>query len=274
MPVSVDITKLILAEEEISNYAKEVENQRDTLEELNATKDRFFAIIAHDLKNPFGALHSIIDTLHVGYSNFDDEEKVFYIEHIKTIANRIYNLLDNLLLWATSQTGRISFQPEVFDVSKLIKENINLALPRALKKRIQFFEIVEEGLAILADKNMINTVLRNLTSNALKYSYHGGKVKIKAISLKTDDDKCYVKISVRDNGVGIDKETIEKLFRIDQNPSTKGTDDEKGSGLGLVLCKDFVETNGGKIWVESQVDEGSTFTFTIPQVKKGNGKVV
>ena len=100
------------------------------------------------------------------------------------------------------------------------------------------------------------------------------QLKIKAISLKTDNDKCYVKISVRDNGVGIEKETIEKLFCIDQNPSTKGTDDEKGSGLGLVLCKDFVETNGGKIWVESQVDEGSTFTFTIPQVKKGNGKLV
>lgn len=272
--IDSDITKLILAEEEISTYAKKVENQRDTLEELNATKDRFFAIIAHDLKNPFGALYSIIDTLHEGYSNFEDEEKVFYIEHIKTIANRIYNLLDNLLLWATSQTGRISFQPEVFDVSELIKENINLSLPRALKKRIQFSEIVEEGLAVLADKNMINTVLRNLTSNALKYSYPGGKVQIKAKSVKTDDDKCWVQISVVDNGVGIDRETLEKLFRIDQNPSTKGTDDEKGSGLGLLLCKDFVEKNDGTIQVSSQVDEGSNFTFTIPQVKEEYGKVV
>jgi PAS domain S-box-containing protein len=268
--IDSDISRLIQAEEEISNYAKKVENQRDTLEELNATKDRFFAIIAHDLKNPFGALHSMIDTIHEGYSNFDDEERVFYLEHIRSIVNRIYNLLDNLLLWATSQTGRISFQQEEVDVRELVKENIRLAMPAAKNKEVILEEKVMGELSILADRNMISTVLRNLISNAIKYSSAGKKVVIKAYAVSQGDNNNFVEISVRDNGVGIDNKTIDNLFRIDKNPSTRGTADEIGSGLGLILCKEFVMKNGGKIWVESQLDKGSVFSFTLMQFQKNN----
>ncbi len=261
--IDSDITKIIEAEEEISNYAKKVENQRDTLEELNATKDRFFDIIAHDLKNPFGALHSMIETLNEGFSNFDDDEKLFYIEHLQAIANRIYNLLDNLLLWATSQTGRIIFEQEVFDLDELVKENLKLARPGAEKKKIKLLDEVHEKSKVFADKNMINTVLRNLISNAIKYSNLGGTVKIISAVTPAVNGKKYIEISVVDEGVGIEKPILDKLFRIDKNPSTRGTADEKGSGLGLILCKEFVEKNGGRIWVESQPGEGSVFKFTV-----------
>lgn len=265
--IDSDITKLKLAEQEISNYARKVESQRDTLEELNATKDRFFAIIAHDLKNPFGALHSMIDSINEGYAGFDDEERQFYLEHIKSIAQRIYNLLDNLLLWATSQTGRINFQQEAFDVKDLVRENIRLAMPGAKKKSIQLVEQVQEGISVFADRNMISTVLRNLISNAIKYSNPGNEVVIRASTTDSAQKNHFVEISVKDHGVGIGSETLNKLFRIDKNPSTKGTEDEIGSGLGLILCKDFVTKNGGKIWVESKIDKGSVFSFTVLQFK-------
>ncbi len=263
--IDSDITKLKQAEEEISNYAKKVEKQRDALEELNATKDRFFAIIAHDLKNPFAALHSMIDTIHRDYASFDEQERIFYMEHIRSIAHRIYNLLDNLLLWATSQTGRISFKKEIFEISELVSENVRLAMPAAEKKRIHLTEKVGEGLQVVADRNMISTVLRNLISNAIKYSHHESKVEIEALAKNGNGQEKFIEVSVSDQGIGINNDMLENLFRIDKNPSTRGTDDEKGSGLGLILCKDFVLKNGGRIWVESEEEQGSVFRFTVRQ---------
>lgn len=261
--IDSDITKLILAEEEINEYAKKLKSQRDTLQSLNATKDRFFAIIAHDLKNPFGALHSMIDTLREGYANFEDDERMFYIEHLQTIANRIYNLLDNLLLWANAQRGRVKFEKQVIAIHELVSENIRLASPSAERKMIRFEEHVSEDIKILADFNMINTVVRNLITNALKYSNPGGNIKVSAEIIDPEKNGKYVMVTVRDNGVGIDGDTLDKLFRIDQNPSTRGTADEKGSGLGLILCREFVEQNGGEISVVSKVNIGSEFRFTV-----------
>ena len=268
--IDSDITRLKLAEEEISSYAKEVEKQRDTLEELNATKDRFFAIIAHDLKNPFGALHSMIDTIYREYSTFSDEERLVFMEHIQSIANRIYNLLDNLLLWATSQTGRIGFRREVFEIKELVSENVRLAMPAAEKKRVQLADNVGEGLRVVADRNMISTVLRNLISNAIKYSNPGSNVVIEALAANGNKRENFIEVSVRDHGVGIGRDTLDNLFRIDKNPSTRGTDDEKGSGLGLILCKDFVMKNGGRIWVESEPRQGSVFRFTVLQHREAD----
>ena len=265
--IDSDITKVIEAEEEISNYAKKLESQRDKLKALNATKDRFFAIIAHDLKNPFGALHSMIETLNESFREIEEDEKVLYIQHIQTITNRIYNLLDNLLLWATAQTGRITFKPEAFELSDLIQDNIRLAKLNAEKKDILIASDIAADLVVKADKNMISTVLRNLISNALKYSNPGGTVNVVASPNGESRGKKFIRVNIVDDGVGIDPDIKEKLFLIDQNPSTLGTADEKGTGLGLIICKEFVEKNGGKIGVDSQVGKGSAFWFTVPATK-------
>ncbi len=238
---------------------KKVSDQNTELNELNATKDKFFSIISHDLKGPLNSLSSFSNLL-INYTESlsPEEIKALATDLDKSIKN-LFSLLENLLEWSRSQTGKIEFQPENFDLAELLEENKTLLEVQAGNKNIQLTNTNQEPIEIHANKNSINTVIRNLISNSIKFTPEGG-----SITLSSTIKPGSVQVSVKDTGVGMSKEVIEKLFRIDTKHSTKGTAEEKGTGLGLILCKDFVEKNGGTIWVESELEKGSTFSFSLP----------
>jgi len=231
------------------------------LNELNASKDKFFSIIAHDLKNPFNNIIGFSEILKEEINSGDLVKGNEYTEMINSSATQTYRLLENLLEWANSQTGKIVFNPSPVNLSEILKEEFEVLNNMAIRKKIVLKSFVPENLMIMADSNMVKTVLRNLISNAIKFTYKNGSVEVNAIT-----DSKNAEISVSDNGTGMTKETTAKLFRIDANLSTQGTENEKGTGLGLILCKEFVEKNGGKIWVESESGKGSTFKFILPLV--------
>ncbi|WP_373278107.1 sensor histidine kinase [Prolixibacter bellariivorans] len=229
------------------------------LSELNATKDRFFSIIAHDLKSPFNSIFGFSELL-VEQMNRKDYQGV---EKFAAIINRsskqAMDLLTNLLEWARAQTGKIEFNPEYIELVTLINEVAELFNDSAQQKAITIIKDLPHNLPVFADKYMIGTVLRNLISNGIKFTHPGGKIRVSA---KQNENQ--VTVSVSDNGVGIEKETIDKLFRIEYSYSTTGTASESGTGLGLLLCKEFIEMHGGKIWVESEPEKGSVFLLTLP----------
>ncbi|MBA4408585.1 MAG: two-component regulator propeller domain-containing protein [Bacteroidota bacterium] len=229
------------------------------LYELNASKDKFFSIIAHDLKNPFNTIIGFSEMLKEDIRTIDLETIEEFAGMINTSAVQTLSLLENLLEWANSQTGKILFKPIPINLSGLLNEEFGILNDMAKGKNIELKNSITEDLTILADKNMLKTILRNLTSNAIKFTYKNGKVEVKAFI-----DNNHVEISVSDSGIGMTKETMAKLFRIDANLSTSGTENEKGTGLGLILCKEFVEKHQGKIWVETEVGKGSQFKFTLP----------
>ncbi len=248
----VDITERIQAEEEI-------QFKNEQLLKLNAEKDKFFSIIAHDLKSPFSSIMGFSEILikQVMEKNYQSVER--YSSIIHQSSQRAMDLLTNLMEWSRSQTGRMEFNPEYFEMVKLINEVTLLFADAASQKSITITEVLPPNAPVFADKYMMSTVLRNLISNAIKFTYKGGEI---VVSIEKKQGESIV--SVRDNGVGIPKNRIEKLFRIDENISTLGTEKEKGTGLGVVLCKEFVEKHGGQIWVESEEGKGSVFYFTIP----------
>ncbi|OQX74700.1 MAG: hypothetical protein B6D64_12575 [Bacteroidetes bacterium 4484_276] len=229
------------------------------LKELNATKDKFFSIVAHDLKNPFTSLLSISELLSESYDDLDEEDKITGIKSFHRSAKRIYVLLENLLMWSRSQTNRIKYLPSEFDMYQLANENIQLFSLHAEKKELVLAFISDKSLIVFADREMINTMLRNFLHNAIKYSEAGGEVV-----LELKQEKGRIKVIVKDAGVGMDTEKVENLFNLASKWTTPGTDGEKGTGLGLVVCKEFIERHGGKIHVESEPGKGSVFSFSLP----------
>lgn len=232
------------------------------LKELNATKDKFFNIVAHDLKNPFTSLLGSSELL---FENID-KMNTDTIKDLATILNDSakggYAILQNLLDWSRSQTGMLQINPEKINLKVLIDENIaNLQLPASNKSITLSSELIKDVI-LVSDKNMINTILRNLLNNAIKFTPRGG-----AIAVITKSGPFEVLITVRDSGIGIPQEKIPDLFRIDSKHSDPGTDKEQGTGIGLKLCKEFTEKLGGRIWVESTVNKGSEFKFAIPANK-------
>ena len=244
--------------------ARLLEDKNRQLAVLNATKDKFFSIIAHDLKNPFGTLVQVSEQLREQYHKLNDEQKLRIIGLINSSALLTHDLLANLLQWSVLQTGDIKIEPEVSDLSVLVDECADLLKLNAEKKEIVIVSEVPAGTAIYADRNMMATVIRNLLSNAIKYMDKPGEVKV-AAEERVDE----VMVSVSDQGAGISREDVEKLFRIDVNTHQIGRSREKGTGLGLILCREFVEKNGGRIWVESEPGKGSTFIFTVPKPGRG-----
>ena len=238
---------------------KSVELKTSELRELNVSKDKFFSIIAHDLKNPFSSIIGISEILKEEIRSGDTVTLENYAGMLNTSAVQTYRLLENLLEWANSQRGKISFIPEQINLSQLFNEEFTVLNEMATAKNIELKSFFADDLTIPADKNMLKTILRNLISNAIKFTNKNGKVEVNAV---VDDRN--VEISVSDDGTGMTKETMAKLFRLDANLSTRGTENEKGTGLGLFLCKEFVEKHGGKISVESESGKGSIFRFTIP----------
>jgi signal transduction histidine kinase/ligand-binding sensor domain-containing protein len=252
---------------EIARQKEEIESQRDSLQELNATRDRLFRIIAHDLKNPMTALMSITQSLTMGYHELEDTDREEAIGQVDKAAGDLLRLLDNLLQWTTSQTGGMPFKPERFDLSLAANESYSLAEPLARKKNISLDCSIPQGSWVKADRNMISSVFRNLLSNAIKFTPIGGKVTIELKHFsKEDAPDCY-EVSVSDSGIGIPKDRLGKLFRMDNTLTTKGTANESGTGLGLLLCYDFVMRNHGTLRAESETGKGSRFIFTLPAIK-------
>jgi len=257
------ITKPFRGEELLSRVETHLELKfsREALKELNATKDKFFSIIAHDLRDPLQFLLLSADSLYNDYDSYDETRRKDYLHRFHRNSQQLSALLENLLLWARSQSGNIDIKPGEIDIGALAAESINLLKGNAQQKNIALSSQIAPGIFAYADKDMIRTVLRNLISNAVKFTPHGGEVKVNA-SISTRGD-C-LEISVTDTGVGINEQDITGLFRIDVKKSTRGTDKEKGTGLGLILCKEFVGKNNGSISVTSSPNKGSCFTFTLP----------
>lgn len=229
------------------------------LAQMNAGKDKFFSIIAHDLKTPFFSILGFSELLveQVHERNFEGVES--YAEGIQLSAKRTFELLNNLLDWSYTQTGRMKYAPENLDVAELIYELRRLMESSARQKGIILHCDIPHKFTVLADKNMMSSVLRNLISNGIKFTHPGGGVKISACRIPEG-----VKISVTDNGIGIPKPALNKLFQIESSFSTQGTYKEQGTGLGLLLCREFVDKHSGRIGAESEEGKGSTFWFTIP----------
>jgi signal transduction histidine kinase len=238
---------------------KQLKDSEKMLKEANITKDKFFSIIAHDLKNPLQTLLLSSDLLvrfRHKFTQVELEEKLFFI---RKTSKQISSLLDSLLQWARTQTGKIEYNPKKLDLNLILLENVNLMSSSAFKKNISIISEIKENTVAYADENMVKTILRNLMSNAIKFTPQNGYVTI-----SSREKNGFVEISVIDTGIGISQEDLPKLFRIDVHHTTIGTSNEKGTGLGLILCKEFVEKNGGTITVKSTIDEGSTFTFQLP----------
>ena len=234
----------------------------ESLKKLNATKDKFFSIIAHDLRNPLGNFVSVLSYLYEFYNVLSEEEKIEYISNTKDSASGILSLLENLLEWSRSQRGMITINPNEFCIRMIANNTISILKLSADEKNIRLENNIPEPTMINTDANLVSTIIRNLTSNAIKFTPIGGSIEL-GIKMTKDPN---LTVFVKDSGVGMSKETIDKLFRIDESITTKGTSGEKGTGLGLILCKEFVEKLGGNIWVESELGKGTTFYFTLPNL--------
>ncbi len=232
------------------------------LKEANNTKDKFFSIISHDLKNPFNYLLATTDLLNKNFKNFNNEQIKSQIDNLHDSARQVYNLLENLLGWAGSQRGTFHNIPTDIDFYEIALNNILLFKSNAAKKSISLKFDVAQNTYIYTDYNLINTVVRNLISNAIKFTNFGGIVELNVKEI----DNC-LEISVKDNGIGISQDRINKLFKINENISTKGTANENGTGLGLVLVNEFIEKMGGKLNIKSEPNYGTEFTFTVPLSK-------
>lgn len=248
----------INARKEIELSLKENEIR---LHELIATKDKFLSIIAHDLRNPFNTIVGFSELLLGKLKSKEYADSEEYARNILTSSCNTLNLLTNLLEWAKSQTNKIALNPEYFDISLLIDEIVKFSIESANHKQISIAKIMPADTMVLADRRMIGTIIRNLLSNAIKYTDISGKIIIYVKNISKG-----ITVEIKDNGVGIGMEKMNKLFRIDQSTSTRGTRNEKGTGLGLILCKEFIDKHGGKIQVKSEVGTGSIFSFTIPSL--------
>ncbi len=243
----------MLNQEKLKKYSEE-------LEVLNATKDKFFSILAHDLKSPFNAFIGITDILAEDIDILDREQIKSFVLDISRSAHSQFKLLENLLAWAQVQRGLMKFESIELEIHSVINDVFLLYLDNASEKGLKLTNETQPGRTIKADHNMLYLLLRNLVYNAIKFTKPGGEIKVGEYA--TDG---FYEIYVADNGVGISPASISKLFKIESQNTTLGTAHEKGTGLGLVLCKDMVEKNGGSIRVTSELGVGTTFYFTIPQ---------
>jgi signal transduction histidine kinase len=248
---------------ELSDLNKKISEQNEELSNLNQTKDKFFSIIAHDLKNPIAALRNLTEIIVDEYESLEDREKLDFIKEIKNTSSNLFELLEDLLVWSRSQSGKIDFNPVKIDLCYITKSNIDLMRMSARRKNIELIAKGECPCFATIDVNMITTVIRNLISNSIKFTNKDGKI---IISHSEDESNIY--ISIKDNGVGMEDSTRKYLFRIDSNISTIGTDNERGTGLGLIVSKEFVEKHGGTINVESELGIGSNFIVTLPKSKE------
>ena len=259
-------TKLEERQQLIEEQSDKLKAQRDELHEVNSAKDKLFSIVAHDLKNPFSVLLGFIELIQESYDSFAEEERKEMIGIIGESAGHVYNLLNNLLNWSISQRGVIQFNPKITNIVDLVNDNITLLTDQAAKKSINIeFKPSHEDINLLIDTNILNVVIRNLLTNAVKYTDKNGTIRLNCVVKGKN-----VVLSIKDNGIGISEENVNKLFRNDIHFSTRGTKNETGTGLGLIVCKEFIEKHQGKIWLESEENEGTTFFISIPVNRSGD----
>lgn len=249
----------------IYKKARRTKILNEELNESNLIKDRFFHIIAHDLKNPFTSLLGFSEILEEDFDELSDEDKLRLIKEIRVVIRSNYKLLENLLYWANMQRKNVTLNSVNINLMVIIREIESLFLISLRNKKLKVVLDVEDSIAVYADKEMLSTTLRNLLSNAIKFSNKEGEIKISALA-----DKNLITVIVEDEGAGIAPDKISKLFQLDKIMTSEGTDGEKGTGLGLILCKEFVEKNGGKIWAENKEGTGIKFCFTLPLAKVNN----
>ncbi|RXP57093.1 sensor histidine kinase [Lutibacter sp. HS1-25] len=254
--------KLIKEKYLLQQTLNELNIANSKLNELNATKDKFFSIIAHDLKSPFNSILGFSELLSSNISKYSPEMIEKFSMNIFKSAQSTFELLENLLTWSNLQKGKIEPVFNTINLNKTIETVVELCRPFANSKNISIEINVEKPISVVADIQMLNTIIRNLITNSIKFTHPLGLVKIETKILENE-----VLITVLDTGIGIEKLKLNNLFSIGCELSVRGTNNEKGTGLGLILCKDFVEIQGGKIWVESELGKGSSFIFTLPIVK-------
>lgn len=242
---------------------KELRKTRATLEKESNDKDRFFSIIAHDLRSPFNSVLGLSEYLSESMEEMSKEEIIKFNEMIYTSSKSLYNLLENLLDWSKNQIGKLEYNPQKYDLYNVAESELNMLRFIASNKKINIISNIKKETFCYIDNDMISTVFRNLINNAVKFTKEGGRIELKQYE---DDKKVYV--TIKDNGIGISKENLEKLFDVGRHYSSQGTAGEKGSGLGLPICKEFVEKNSGTINVKSKVGVGTEFTFSVPKYKK------
>jgi len=247
---------------ELQHVKNKISEQNKKLLELNATKDKFFSILAHDLKNPFNTIIGFSELLLQNFDEISTKEQKEYIGYIQKSGKETFKLLENLLLWARSQKGILEYKPKKENLNNIVKEIINLSQVTATAKNINLLNNTPEEIFVKADKEMLLTIIRNLISNAIKYTPKGGTIIISANTNKNAD---FIEICVQDNGIGISAEKQSQLFKMTEGISTEGTEKEKGTGLGLILCKEFVDKHNGDIWVENNVDKGTSVKFLMPK---------
>jgi len=246
----------------VAERTTEIQNKNEMLKDLNSTKDKLFSVISHDLRSPFNAILGFEDLLVNNYDEFSEDERKDMISQVHTTTGQVYSLVENLLNWAKIQNSSIQHHPITFNLKEIINDISELYQNIALAKGITVYHQIPEGLIPFADIQLMETILRNLINNAIKFTPMGGSIYVKA-----SQDRHIIHISVTDTGMGMTKEQIDGLFNLETTHTKQGTNGEKGSGLGLVLCKEFVEKNGGIITVESQPGKGSAFSFTMPAAK-------
>jgi PAS domain S-box-containing protein len=264
-----DLTEPKKVEKELLRYNLE-------LQESNASKDKFFSILAHDLKNPFQGLLGFIDLLYEDLDELTNAQIKEYLSNVRNASYHTYALLENLLEWSRIQSGKMPFTPTVFSLREEINSVISVLDNNATRKEIKLINEVDTGLMVEADRNMIHSVLQNLITNSIKFSNSKGRVvlrsripqtNVQSKSSEDQGDRQWLEVSISDNGIGIPEEILPKLFKLNGQYSQAGTANEPGTGLGLVLCHEMVEKNGGRIWAESIAGQGTTFIFTIPLSK-------
>lgn len=249
-----DITDRKRAEQQLQTQAEE-------LKELNGMKDKLFSIIAHDLRGPFNAILGLSDILKENYRELDDQAIESSLSAISEASRQAYTLLENLLIWSQSQTGRLAFEPIILSAGAEIRECVRIIYVLAEKKNIDIRIMVPDYLTLFADRNMFGTIMRNLIGNAVKFTPRNGRI---LVSARQGNGTTIVE--VEDSGIGISPEKLQKIFRPDRDQISQGTDREKGSGIGLILCKEFVERHQGKILVKSEPGKGSVFTVVLPEM--------
>ncbi|WP_430973972.1 tetratricopeptide repeat protein [Sunxiuqinia rutila] len=260
--VVIFLAVLFLLLKKERQLARELQEKTRELKKLNVSKDRFFSIIAHDLKNPFNALVSYTNLLRFNFESFSKEDLSQIINDMNDASEQGFALLENLLYWTRSQTNRIKVYKTFFKLKLIVDDVVSLANPNLAAKSQTVNVEIENDLQVFADKDMIATVLRNLVFNSIKFSYPNTEIRIEGRKVGNS-----IQVSVIDQGVGIDADKQQKFFNYEENTTTVGTAGETGSGLGLIICREFIEKNNGLIWVESEAGKGATFRFTIPYVE-------
>jgi len=255
--------QMIEALREKEAMVDKIKTQSKELLELNASKDKFFSIIAHDLRGPLGGLMGLSEIMADESQQLTPDQKKEMIQALSRSARNIFNLLENLLEWSQMQHGQTAFKPKLVGLNIVINDGIKILAESIRKKAISLFVDVDEDQVVYADTNMFQSVIRNLVSNAVKFTPKGGKVSISG-GLTENNSSI---ITVKDTGIGMTKDMVFNLFRMNVNSSRPGTEGEHSTGLGLLLCKEFVERHGGELWVESGEGIGSSFCFTIPNIK-------